>query len=284
MSLLMLCAARSRKNHRGGTLWTPANLTTPPALWLNNTSTVTNDGTGHCSNWSDISGNGYDYGQTASNQRPAITSAGLNGLRTITFDGSNDNLVSNISTNNLATNVAALSYFVLANPVPTSSTARIANWSVGTSTGGSGSSARAAIYVGTAGANTVSAYQRKPDSGSAVAATHTGYSTQAWHLWEAEHNWGAATVAIRMDGNTATTTNTGQTAGNSDNSQSNVVEIGGDTASGQVINGSIAEMIALGYIPGTSDRQKIEGYVMWKWGLQANLPPGHPYQSAPPYV
>ena len=30
------------------------------------------------------------------------------------------------------------------------------------------------------------------------------------------------------------------------------------------------------------DRQRMEGYLAWKWGLQANLPSGHPFISAPP--
>ena len=30
------------------------------------------------------------------------------------------------------------------------------------------------------------------------------------------------------------------------------------------------------------DRQKLEGYLAWKWGLQASLPSDHPYKSAAP--
>ena len=33
-----------------------------------------------------------------------------------------------------------------------------------------------------------------------------------------------------------------------------------------------------------SNRQLIEGYLAWKWGLQASLPVGHPYKSAAPTV
>lgn len=33
---------------------------------------------------------------------------------------------------------------------------------------------------------------------------------------------------------------------------------------------------------GTTDRQKIEGYLMWKWGLQSQLDPSHPYAAAAP--
>jgi hypothetical protein len=32
----------------------------------------------------------------------------------------------------------------------------------------------------------------------------------------------------------------------------------------------------------TDDRQKVEGYLAWKYGVQTNLPAGHPYFSSPP--
>ena len=32
----------------------------------------------------------------------------------------------------------------------------------------------------------------------------------------------------------------------------------------------------------TADRQRIEGYLAWKWGMQSQLPTGHPYRSAQP--
>jgi hypothetical protein len=44
----------------------------------------------------------------------------------------------------------------------------------------------------------------------------------------------------------------------------------------------IAELILFTTALSTTDRQKIEGYLAWKWGLQASLPGGHPYFSAAP--
>jgi hypothetical protein len=32
----------------------------------------------------------------------------------------------------------------------------------------------------------------------------------------------------------------------------------------------------------TGNQQKTEGYLAWKWGLQGNLPAGHPYKNSPP--
>ena len=34
-------------------------------------------------------------------------------------------------------------------------------------------------------------------------------------------------------------------------------------------------------LPDDTDRQKVEGYLAWKWGLQASLDASHPYKDAP---
>lgn len=49
------------------------------------------------------------------------------------------------------------------------------------------------------------------------------------------------------------------------------------------IDGFWSEMVVLNDNT-TETRQKLEGYLAHKWGLQGNLPGGHPYENAPPYV
>lgn len=49
-------------------------------------------------------------------------------------------------------------------------------------------------------------------------------------------------------------------------------------------DGPLGEIVAVSDVLSTADRQKIEGYLAWKWGLEANLPAGHPYKSTPPIV
>lgn len=44
----------------------------------------------------------------------------------------------------------------------------------------------------------------------------------------------------------------------------------------------LAEIILYNSQLATLQVQMIEGYMAWKWGLQANLPAGHPYKNAPP--
>jgi hypothetical protein len=45
---------------------------------------------------------------------------------------------------------------------------------------------------------------------------------------------------------------------------------------------NIGEIVATSAELSLSDRQKLEGYYAWKWGLVANLDVGHPYKLSPP--
>jgi hypothetical protein len=48
------------------------------------------------------------------------------------------------------------------------------------------------------------------------------------------------------------------------------------------MNGFYYEIAYYNSVLTTTNRQLMEGYLAWKWGLQANLPSGHPYKSAAP--
>lgn len=45
---------------------------------------------------------------------------------------------------------------------------------------------------------------------------------------------------------------------------------------------NISEVVCYSVKLSTEDRQRLEGYLAWKWGLEANLPIGHPYKLDPP--
>ena len=57
-----------------------------------------------------------------------------------------------------------------------------------------------------------------------------------------------------------------------------------DTTSSAGGSGVQYETIALSTAPSTDDRQKLEGYLAWKWGTVASLPAGHPYKLVAPTV
>ena len=48
------------------------------------------------------------------------------------------------------------------------------------------------------------------------------------------------------------------------------------------VNISIAELVFYNTALSDSDREKIEGYLAWKYNLTSNLPIGHPYKNNPP--
>ena len=45
---------------------------------------------------------------------------------------------------------------------------------------------------------------------------------------------------------------------------------------------NIYEIVTLPYVPTPLQRQQIEGYLAWKWGLQGSLPSTHPFKNASP--
>lgn len=47
--------------------------------------------------------------------------------------------------------------------------------------------------------------------------------------------------------------------------------------------GDYAELIIFNSILSSANRYLVEGYLAWKWGLQANLPSDHPYKNAAPF-
>jgi hypothetical protein len=55
----------------------------------------------------------------------------------------------------------------------------------------------------------------------------------------------------------------------------------GNNTGGSQPWGDINEVIFLSNTT-TAERQQVEGYLAWKWGLQANLPATHPYVTIPP--
>jgi hypothetical protein len=50
------------------------------------------------------------------------------------------------------------------------------------------------------------------------------------------------------------------------------------------MTGNVFEVVQYNSDLGQTSRQQVEGYLAWKWGLQANLPVNHPYKNASPTI
>jgi hypothetical protein len=66
----------------------------------------------------------------------------------------------------------------------------------------------------------------------------------------------------------------------------NTVGFGGETLfsneGGDCFNGLCAEVVLFVEALSVDNRQKVEGYLAWKWGIESVLPVGHPYKDAAP--
>ena len=78
---------------------------------------------------------------------------------------------------------------------------------------------------------------------------------------------------------TAGTTNSNRVV----NTQNETMLGAGHNGSYEPIKMDLYEFVLIDY-QDTTDRQLVEGYLAWRWGLEGNLPAGHPYKSAAPTV
>lgn len=260
--------------------WDPSLITT--ALWLDaadsTTVAITN---GAVSQWSDKSGNARHATQSTLAKRPLLTSAGLNSKDVITFDGTNDILVSNYTatSNNLAV-------YAVANKTAAGGTSnqysRIFEFYK--------SSDNAATIGGYANTNgwIPAFYASQAVGGQSAPAVHTFRNNLSAARTSLAYNTAnitggilnGSTLNLRHNGTEYTGT-TSATAINADR-----FHVGGSAASAVAapgvdseLNGYIAEIVVAA---ASVDLQKIEGYLAHKWGLLANLPNDHPYKTVGP--
>jgi hypothetical protein len=277
-------------------VWSPAEIST--ALWLDaaDASTVTTD-SGAVSQWNDKSGNALTFTQTGSN-RPAIGSNTLGGKNVLTFTAANSQcLVGADSLNSVWTGsgwhlfaIARATTMTIINSILTkigdstqSENQRQLSWAM-RDLGGIKASQLFTSYslIGT----------------SFTVARSEAILDNTYYLLNVSYDNTAGTV-----GATANTTARVQHIVNGAQQSEVVTASGGNLgaiqngtarlaigasagSTGTVyaipFGGDIAEIIALPSVATADTRQRIEGYLAHKWGLEANLPNDHPYKTVGP--
>jgi len=257
-------------------LWTPANITT--ALWLDadDASTVILNGS-TVSRWDDKSGNGRNAVQNTAANQPIYTLAGQNGRSVLTFDGSDDFM------DVVTTVFQGSGNFQL-------------HWIYARLGAGSGAiNYRPAISL-------LSATTPAPDRGALHYIKNSDSLGASYPFFGASPSWGnydltTGTVYSNNQANLLSF-NAGASSWNvfRDGTQEGAVSRGGSP--GIDFNGLrlaqqanplrtsniyIAEIV-MTLDADTFNRQLLEGYLAYKWGLTANLPANHPYKTNPPTV
>jgi len=242
-------------------LWTPTELTNLEAWYDADDATTITESGGAVSQWNDKSGNSRHVVQATGADQPTTSAETLNSKNVLSWPdvGNDKRLVwDGAGSNNWQDVYVVLRYdrngtnFVAYNSIFTSAN----NTGTGTGIGAMGNSGGTSLY--TADTWTDVCYLDGTSVASPFVLMTDIYSSASVVSF-------SANSAISVDG----------------------ITIGCDRdaiASGRGWSGIIAEVVVCSSQLGASDRQKVEGYLAHKWGLEANLPAGHPYKSAAPTI
>ena len=266
-------------------IWTPANTT--EALWLDGSDAstlfdattggnpVAADGT--IARWNDKSGSGINVIQSSSTLRAVRKTAVQNGLDVVRFAGSNDILTFGSST--LFRNVSYAAIYVVRkiNVSPVTNPP----WIVGVETATSGF-LRAVMDLNRGNTAKYGSGGRRLDADSFQSVqSSASYGTANFEIQCGEFLYSAATLRNVINGTIDGSTTSFQTSGSTSNTNSAQVNIGGNPYGNVYFGGDIGEVV-ISYI--SADREKLEGYLAWKWGIQGSLPNDHPYKNGPPVI
>lgn len=256
------------------TAWTPAQIST--AFWFdaNDSSTIIIS-TG-VSVWADKSGNENNATQVTGSLQPSYSATAFPGSRPgVLFDGTDD--IMDVSTAAMRNTTHGL-YWVFSR-TSTSALGDAYQPMIGCrASAGTGTDRGAIHYVKTS--NNLGAsypYYNGPSTNNYDLTSGTAYANTTGYVMAFQNNttgWG-----VWRNGTLESTTNTLGTPDTTNIGYS----LGGQYTTARRINGVLAEMIMV-QSTNTTTRQLIEGYLAWKWGLQASLAAGHPYLNAAPSI
>jgi len=246
---------RSRGAGGGAALWTPADITTFKWYDSNDADTIVPYLSGSdVSRWDDKSGNADNALQGSASLQPSYSATGLNGLPSVFVDGTETMVIGGLDVGD--------NYCVFMIGEFSEYQSYIRWQEVGflrmDDTGNcrsSGNTNLATGLVDSSGTH-VSSMDLKFDgtvNGAASFLDGTAVATQTW--------------------SDASSTAYGGTPG----------YIGSRKAVDSFSTGHYQEIVIVKNCT-TDTRQKMEGYLAWKWGTESSLPIGHPYKDAAPTV
>jgi hypothetical protein len=272
--------------------WTPAAITT--ALWLDaaDSSTVTTVSSA-VSQWNDKSGNGRNAAQGTAGNRPAYQSAAQNGLNAVRFTAASSHFLTagTTSTWNFLHDGTDSSAFIVARVRSTGDNPGVIHTYFSTLSLSSSDIGLSFLYLDSSSNDAINVSINKGVPGQSPASitvpdtiTPGTYNIMSCYL-DANNATAANRIKARINGGTEIGSNIATFTPSASNS-TDVLNIGsggvGNTARGFYFTGDMCEILLLNTQPGTTDRQRIEGYLAHKWGLTANLPADHPFKSNAP--
>ena len=217
---------------------------------------------GTIARWSDKTTNANDAIQSTASQRPTYTASGQNGSNVVTFTGSSSNDLSFAGATTFPPGTAGYSAFLVGKTTLGATAQTFFRWGGITA----GSSFRL-------GANASS--QLIQDYFGVGTSTDTASVSNTTFLFSSSST--TTTAGPYKNGTIFTTPTT-----YAYNFGTPALGILGSADTGlQYLTGFVAEVIVYTSNLSTFDRQQVEGYLAWKWGLSSSLPASQPFKRAP---
>ena len=263
--------------------FSPNQIAGLSAWWdASDASTVTVN-SGSVSEWRDKSGANRHLTQATAANRPGYTSAAQNGRGGVAFTGS--------SSHSLGYGAGVFTFSgggtVL---VVSKGVTRPSNNNYGPFVfeGTASTNQMLALVVGVYG---TAGFRPSTDifqpSGIRPTSTFDGslplISSWRWSSWQNHKTNGETSIGV--NGNSVTVEAYGATNPSDFTSGSPVYRVGvagNSVSSDAFLTATVCEIIAYSRSISASELQRVEGYLAWKWGLQATLPYDHPYAASFP--
>ena len=244
-------------------IWSPLSLL--PAAWFDASDASTITVATGVSQWSDKSGFGRHATQSTGANQPTYNPGGLNNYPTFSWNGSQC-LKTNSFTIGTVSSVFAVMKKTALYPFNES---YLWGSTLSTSSNFHLTSCHN-VYV------LRSDTKAYVDGGTVLASSSGMYVLNAWNILQFTVN-GSANSRIVQNG---TIIGSGNASGNN---WTNGLSIGAASGAGNAA-ADFAEFILFSTALADCDRQRVEGYLAWKWGLRSKLPASHPFVNTPPIL
>lgn len=255
-------------NSAASYLWSPLQIS--PYLWYDASHPFSprSADTVNVEKWASLGVSKPNADAGTATRRPTIVAGGLDGKKVLRFDGVNDEF--SVGSSNFSRNVSSTMIFHVVKSDVVANRDIIA---AAINTGGNNRT-QSATYSG-------GGRRLDSDGFQNIAGTR---SPTAWAIVGILLDNANAIARMYTNGVLDGEDLTWQSAGLTSNTASVRFRIGAssNTLASNWFDGDMAEIIVKHNDVTSVTRELIEGYLAWKWGLEALLPISHPYKLAPP--
>jgi hypothetical protein len=269
-------------------LWTPDVLS--PYAWWDAADHGSISAPAGVSEWRDKSGNGKTLSQSTQANRPTLTLNALNGLPVVTFDGTNDVLNAATASDWTFLHNSTGSTVIAVVKVGTTSNPNAAYLFLGNNGTSSGSIGYALYFDDTAADSANDRLASNITNGTPAFPSVSNINDNVFtfntpHVVSAVSDPSNATAANRqfayIDSGSALNSNT-FTQAVSTSAPTYTLQLGSAGNTILLFKGYVAEVCIFNRILSNADRLRVEGYMVWKWGLRSSVSATNPYINFPP--